>query len=155
MSSVERRIISLDEQINDYFVKGMELAVAREEKAGYLIPPFDEEKYGAKDSELDIALNAEGPMDEAEYTSEVSNGGKNKVLAEWSQAATTDEGLYSNEEEPKVKAKAMENEMYGAPSVDEGLIMKYVLLVPSLPLLHSLSNQKVFLKSWLGKLFIL
>ena len=125
MSSVERRIISLDEQINDYFVQGMELAVAREEKAGYLIPPFDEEKYGAKNTELDMTLAVESPLDEAEYTSEVSYGGKNKVLAAgWGKAAPMDQGLYPNKKEQKAGSMAMDNEAYGAPTVGEGVIMR-------------------------------
>ena len=49
MLAVERRIMALDEQLNDYFVRGMEQAIMREEKAGYIIPPYDDEIYAVKE----------------------------------------------------------------------------------------------------------
>ena len=49
MLAVERRIMALDEQLNDYFVRGMEQAIMREEKAGFIIPPYDDEIYAVRE----------------------------------------------------------------------------------------------------------
>lgn len=46
--SIERRIQMLELGDNDYFVLGMETAVARPEAAGFPLPPMDLEKYATK-----------------------------------------------------------------------------------------------------------
>ena len=54
--------MALDEQLNDYFVRGMEQAIMREEKAGHIIPPYDDEIYAVrKESKL-------GEMTEGDIT---------------------------------------------------------------------------------------
>lgn len=37
--------MALDYMENDYFVKGMEIAVRKAEAAGFMLPPMDFEKY--------------------------------------------------------------------------------------------------------------
>ena len=51
--SIERRIICLDEQDNDYFVSGMEAAVVRSREFGFMLPPPDFEQYNKPPSEID------------------------------------------------------------------------------------------------------
>lgn len=52
--SIERRIMMLEQMDNDYFVLGMEIAVARAEAAGFVLPPMDLEEYAAKpDAEVE------------------------------------------------------------------------------------------------------
>lgn len=46
--SIERRIQMLELGDNDYFVLGMQTAVARAEAAGFVLPPMDLEKYATK-----------------------------------------------------------------------------------------------------------
>lgn len=46
--SIERRIQMLELGDNDYFVLGMQAAVARAEAAGFVLPPMDLEKYATK-----------------------------------------------------------------------------------------------------------
>ena len=48
---MERRILALDQQENDYFVKGMQTAVRKAEAAGLVLPPMDFEKYAVKKEE--------------------------------------------------------------------------------------------------------
>lgn len=49
--SIERRILMLEQMDNDYFVAGMETAVARAEAAGFTLPPMDLEKYARQPDE--------------------------------------------------------------------------------------------------------
>lgn len=49
--SIERRILMLEQMDNDYFVVGMQTAVARAEAAGFPLPPMDFEKYARKPDE--------------------------------------------------------------------------------------------------------
>lgn len=66
--------MALDEQLNDYFVPGMKQAILREEKAGNIIPPFDDDIYAAKKEgrrEQDIAEEVtadEGPITSGKAT---------------------------------------------------------------------------------------
>lgn len=46
--SIERRIMMLEQMENDYFVLGMETAVAQSEAAGFPVPPMDLEQYAPK-----------------------------------------------------------------------------------------------------------
>lgn len=43
--AIQRRIDTLDNQDNHYFVKGAEMAVAQAEANGYEMPPFDPANY--------------------------------------------------------------------------------------------------------------
>ena len=43
--AVQRRIDTLDNQDNDYFQRGAEMAIAQAEANGYEIPPFDPANY--------------------------------------------------------------------------------------------------------------
>lgn len=49
--SLERRIEMLELMDNDYFVLGMEAAVARVEAAGFTLPPMDLEQYARDPNE--------------------------------------------------------------------------------------------------------
>ncbi|CAF9935179.1 MAG: hypothetical protein HETSPECPRED_009689 [Heterodermia speciosa] len=62
--AVERRIMALDEQLNDYFVRGMEQAIIREEKAGYIIPPYDDEIYAVKEESKSREVTEEDITDD-------------------------------------------------------------------------------------------
>ena len=124
-SSIERRIISLDEQINDYFVKGMEQAIARVEKAGHAIPPFDEEKYSAM-KEPEMTFAAANALDEAAIAAEGSHSRKkkepkNKDLTKEHKAGTTAEGSYIKKE-PEAKSVAKERKVREAATVGEGIM---------------------------------
>lgn len=48
---MERRILTLDQIDNDYFVRGMQTAVRKAEAAGFVLPPMDFEKYAIKKGE--------------------------------------------------------------------------------------------------------
>ena len=61
---MEKRIVALDEQLNDYFVKGMEQAIVREEKLGHTIPPF--QKVPAKLAVAEDVVLASGATIEEE-----------------------------------------------------------------------------------------
>ena len=43
--AIQRRIDTLDNQDNNYFVKGAEIAVVQAEANGYEMPPFDPANY--------------------------------------------------------------------------------------------------------------
>ena len=43
--AIQRRINTLDNQDNQYFVKGAEIAIVQAEANGYEIPPFDPANY--------------------------------------------------------------------------------------------------------------
>lgn len=68
MLAVERRIMALDEQLNDYFVRGMEQAIMREEKAGYIIPPYDDEIYAVKEEPKSREATEEDLTDDDDAT---------------------------------------------------------------------------------------
>lgn len=50
--NLQRRIIYLDEQDNDYFVSGMESAIDSLETAGIKLPPMDLSKYAKPQREI-------------------------------------------------------------------------------------------------------
>lgn len=75
--------MALDEQLNDYFVRGMEQAIIREESAGNIIPPFNEEMY---------AIKKEEPKEESMI-----------------EGVTTDEVTTSNDEATGTREEAVEN----------------------------------------------
>lgn len=56
--------MALDEQLNDYFVRGMEQAIIREEKAGYIIPPYDDEIYAVKEESKSREVTEEDITDD-------------------------------------------------------------------------------------------
>ena len=43
--AIQRRINTLDNQENSYFVKGAEMAIVQAEANGYEMPPFDPANY--------------------------------------------------------------------------------------------------------------
>lgn len=51
--AIMRRIECLDNQENDYFIKGMETAVEHAEDQGYVFPPMDPERYAQPPVEID------------------------------------------------------------------------------------------------------
>ena len=65
--------MALDEQLNDYFVRGMEQAIIREEGVGHIIPPFNDEIYAVKKEEPKEEFKAEGVTRDEAATP--SNGG--------------------------------------------------------------------------------
>ncbi|KAL8821697.1 MAG: hypothetical protein Q9191_007261 [Dirinaria sp. TL-2023a] len=64
--AVQRRIMTLDLQDNDYFVKGMETAVRKAEAAGFVLPPMDFEKYARKEEGAQESGVSEEPQVEVE-----------------------------------------------------------------------------------------
>ena len=128
VACVERRIMSLDDQINDYFVKGMEQAVAREEKAGHVIPPFDDTIYTAKVPNM--ILDAEKPRDEAASTSEGSSTDKKttngKSEIEEAETPSAAEGNYVKKKESKATSITQQKEVHNAVTNDQGVTMMWV-----------------------------
>ena len=123
---VERRIMSLDGQINDYFVKGMEQAVEREEQAGHFIPPFDDTIYSAKVPNTLPA--AEKPRDEAAGTSEGSSSNQKTTMTkseiEGVETPSAVEGNYVKKKESKAKPKTQQKEAYNAVMIDQAANMR-------------------------------
>ena len=60
--------MALDEQLNDYFVRGMEQAIMREEKAGYIIPPYNDEIYAIREESRLGEVTEEDITDDDEAT---------------------------------------------------------------------------------------
>ncbi|MCJ1425912.1 hypothetical protein MMC29_003813 [Sticta canariensis] len=80
--SIERRILMLEQMDNDYFVLGMQTAVARAEAAGFPLPPMDFEKYARKRGEEVAATKPATLAGEARSTSKANTGGYEDALAE-------------------------------------------------------------------------
>lgn len=80
--AVERRILALDQQENDYFIMGMHTAVKKAEARGFVLPPIDFEKYAVK--------KEDPPAESQEVTQEEAT-----ELSSESPAVLVISGLYS------------------------------------------------------------
>ena len=135
VACVERRIMSLDDQINDYFVKGMEQAVARAEEKGYVIPPFDDTIYTAKVPNM--MQNTKKPLDEATGTSEGSISDKKtkmyKPEIEEAEKPSAVEGNYVKKKESKATSIAQQEEVHNAVTTDQVVTTRWVFPFASSP----------------------
>ena len=83
--------MALDEQLNDYFVRGMEQAIIREEGAGNIIPPFNDEIYAVKKEAPKKESVAEGvTTDEAATPNDEATGTGEEVVEDHASIAGPD-----------------------------------------------------------------
>lgn len=118
--------MSLDEQMNDYFVKGMEQAVAREEKAGHIIPPFDDTIYASKVPNK--IVGAEKSRGGAAGTSEGSSSDKKTTIGkseiEEAETQIAVEGNYVKKKESKATSIIQQKEVYNALTTEQAIPMR-------------------------------
>lgn len=83
--------MALDEQLNDYFVRGMEQAIIRETGAGNIIPPFNDEIYAVKKEEPKEESMVEGVItDEAATPSDGATETRENIVEDHASIASRD-----------------------------------------------------------------
>lgn len=83
--------MALDEQLNDYFVRGMEQAIIREEGAGNIIPPFNDEIYAVKKEAPKEESMVEGlTTDEAATPNDEATGTREEVVKDHASITSPD-----------------------------------------------------------------